>query len=109
MSRTDIGSSVSPEKLSGNTLGFGGVVAAEARFVFGFAGFGSLDALSKMAPRSLTFGEESIPVSTITCVRAGVATSAEAATPIAMRKPGLMFTLQLCGRFRLIASTFIRA
>lgn len=109
MSRTDIGSSVSPEKLSGNTLGVEGAAAVEGpAFVLGFAGFGSLEALSKIAPRSLAFGEESIPASTITCVLAGMATSADAAKTIAARIRDWMLTPQLWRRFRLIASTSIR-
>src|SRR5215208_2445764 len=110
MSRIDIGSSVSPEKLSGNTRGFAGAGAVgRPAFVFGFAGVGSFDALSKIAPRSLAFGEESIPVSTITCALAALAASGEAAKAIAITVPRLILISQLWGHFRLMASTSIRA
>src|SRR5688572_31767965 len=80
MWRIDIGSSVSPENESGNTLGFAGVDAGRGApgFFLGFAAVGSPEALSKMAPRSLILGEDSTPVSTRTCARAGTATCAAA-------------------------------
>jgi len=106
MSSTDIGSSVSPEKLSGNTRGAAGAAGAVGRpaFVFGFAGVGSFEALSKIAPRSLPFGEESIPVSTITCDRAGVAVNTAATKRTAVRTRGFLLTRLFCGRCRVIAS-----
>src|SRR5687767_15213985 len=94
MWRIDIGSSVSPENESGNTLGFAGVDAGRGApgFFLGFAAVGSPEALSKMAPRSLILGEDSTPVSTRTCARAGTATCAAARKTIAVKMLELTLT-----------------